>query len=128
MPVKVTCPHCQHEFTPPSKHHHMVNDLISLWNEYATKHKWQRVVKPGEALKKKLSSALKELPEIDQWKVVMRGLESDDFFSGRRSDYKTNIETLLFKSRYMNFYNAGVDAQERPTIDSILDEFRELLK
>jgi len=128
--MQLTCPCCSHTFDPEETAPNKIKpaDVVNLYNEYAVKYKWQRVVKSGDAMKKKLMRAIKELPELDQWHAVMRGLAADDFFSGRKSDYKTNIDTLIFKSRYMTFYNAGLEAPVVETVDSILDEFKELLK
>lgn len=128
--MQATCPCCNHVFDTDSPLDNTKKttplDVIALYNEHAQKHKWQRVVKPGEALKKKLSTAIKELPSLDDWRLVMKGLESDKFFSGKNSDYKTKIDTLLFNSRYMTFYNAGLEAPTS-SIDSFLDECKEFL-
>lgn len=122
----ITCPCCKLEFEP-SETSATTNritplQIIGIYNEYALKHKWQKVVKPGEALKKKLGIAAKELPEADQWHTVMKGLLADTFFSGRESNYKTSIETLIFKSRYMTFFNSGLDAPIVKTLDDLIAE------
>lgn len=121
--MRISCPHCDHEFDPDEvspENTFKPRHLVSLYNEYAVKHKWQKVAKTSDALSKKLSKALKDLPSKEEWDVVFRGLVADGFFSGRNSDYKTNINTLIFKSRYMDFYNAGLEAQAIPSVDDFL--------
>lgn len=103
------------------------DQVISIYNEYATKYGWRKVMKAGEMIRKKLLLACKELPESQQWHLVMKGLHADDFFSGRTSTYKPSIDTLIFKSRYITFYNTGLQEPVKQTVDEILDEFRKLL-
>lgn len=123
--MRISCPHCDHEFDPDeaaAENTFKPRHLVSLYNEHAVKHKWQKVAKTSDALSKKLSKVLKDLPSKEEWEIVFRGLVADDFFSGRKSDYKTNINTLIFKSRFMDFYNAGLEAKETVTLDDLLAE------
>jgi hypothetical protein len=125
----LTCPHCNHIIHPESPTPNKItpDQIVTLYNEYAAKNKWQKVNKLADATKKKLSAAIKELPSLDEWTLVMRGLEADKFFSGSSSDYKTNIQTIIFKSRYMDFYNAGLDTQGKESVDDILSSLKALL-
>ena len=126
----ITCPHCTHQFDPQvtdvDQDKFTPKKLIELYNEQAVKHKWQRVLRPGEKLKKSLASAIKELPELEMWQAVFRGWANDPFFSGTASNYSPNIETMIFKSRYMTFYNAGAEAPMKESVDDILAGFKSL--
>lgn len=103
--------------------------IVALYNEYAEKNKWVKVRVIGEALKRTLSIAAKELPEASQWELVLNGLRMDSFFSGSSSDYKTSIETLTRKSRYIEFYNKALESQDRPLsrIEEITTQFDKIL-
>jgi hypothetical protein len=111
----------------PPKRPSSASAIVDLYNDYAKRNKWQVSLKVSMDTMRKLKAAAKELPEMDNWEAVMRGWMAHDFFSGRKLDYRPNLMTMLFKSRYMDFYNAGLESPEIQTTDSILDEFKELL-
>lgn len=124
----ITCPHCKCTFVPneltPSLDANRITPtrLIEMYNEYAIKHRWRKVVRPGEKLRGQLSKAIKELPELEMWTVVFRGWAADKWFNGSQG-YEANIETMIFKARYMTFYNAGLapEVTAKAEVSSFLD-------
>jgi hypothetical protein len=80
-------------------------EVIEIWNFMARANGWSQVRVLSDDLKKKIQKATKLLPTKDHWHDCIDGLLLDPFFSGKNSDYKTNIMTLFFKERYAQFYN-----------------------
>ncbi len=90
---------------------------VELWNEYATRHKWVKIMKLGDEVRKKFLGARQELPTRDMWDTSLKGLAADDFFGKGLAGYKTKPMTVFFKDRYMDFYNAGLSLEENGVRD-----------
>lgn len=89
-------------------------DVVELYNIHAKKNGWQISKTLPTVLRKSILSALKKYPSMDQWHTIMKGWESDAFFSGRSGIYdRIKIRTMLYKSRYEDFYEDGLTAQEK---------------
>lgn len=88
--------------------------VIQLYNDYAKKNKWVRCTKLTDELKKRLAKALKQFPELSDWEVILKGWEAHHFFSGKSGQYSSiKIHTMLYSSRYEEFYNDGVALSEK---------------
>ena len=102
-------------------------EVVDIYNEYAVKHKWVRCFKMGDKLKDHIKKALANYKNDSDWKVIMKGLEKDPFFSGSTSDYKTSIMTLFHTKRYETFFDKGSENQETGT-DAIVGGWLDKLK
>lgn len=109
------------------------DSVVKIYNTYANKNGWQQCQKLPETLRRTLLRATKQFPEANQWHTIMKGWESDKFFSGKDAgyDYRPKIRTMLYRSRYEEFYENGMslgdDSRPASKVDAIIDEFRSLL-
>lgn len=90
-------------------------DVVELYNTYAKKNGWQQTKVITPKLRDALNKATKVLKESQDWEAVMLGWEAHDFFSGKSGAYKAKLVTMLYKSRYEEFYADGLELQEKST-------------
>jgi hypothetical protein len=84
-----------------------IDSLVNLWNTAAARNCWRKVAKVNPKLRSEIIKARKHFPNIDDWKLVIKGMEMDSFFSGSTGQYSPKILTLFFKQRYFEFYDAA---------------------
>lgn len=100
-----------------------LEEFKNLWNEYATRNNWRTIKEINKDLKSRITKARKDYSTLEQWKVILRGMEADPFFSGKSGVYdRPKPLTLFYKSRYFEFYEAGMDVKVSK-VDAILAEF-----
>jgi hypothetical protein len=107
------------------------SEFIELFNEYASKNKWRLITDKNKEVRKRFDAAKKTFPKLDDWKIIIEAMEKDPFYSGKSGIYTNPCALTLFRdSRYCTFYEAGtINKGTGPeTIDSILDDFRNILK
>lgn len=86
-----------------------IDMVLEMYNAAAQRQGWQKVRSAGVDLRRRLKVAVKRYPEHHQWKLIFQAWEADEFWSGRKTGYdRIKILTMLNKSRYEEFYDAGL--------------------
>lgn len=99
------------------------DQFTTIWNEYAKRNNWRPIKTLNKDISDRLSKAAKHYPSIEDWKVILRGMEADPFFSGKSGVYdRPKPLTLFYKNRYFEFHEAGSDMEVAP-----VDYFKMLL-
>lgn len=105
--------------------------FTKLWNEAADRNKgWRKILPGNKDILTRFNTAKKNFPLIEQWRLIITGMEADDFFSGRRGYDRPKPLTLFMKNRYFDFYETGLEAKDKPreqTVDDILNEIKGLM-
>lgn len=99
------------------------DQFTAIWNEYAKRNNWRSIKVLNKDLADRLLKASKHYPTIEDWKIILRGMEADPFFSGKSGVYdRPKPLTLFYKNRFFEFYEAGNDMDVAP-----VDYFKMLL-
>lgn len=99
-------------------------DFIRIWNTVAERNpEWRKVKDSNKDIKRRFTSVVKDFPKIEDWELIIEGMEADPFFSGRDGNYdRPKPLTLFMKRRWEDFYETGKEARDKPKEQSI-DEF-----
>ena len=92
------------------------DDVVALYNVHAKKNGWQRLVKLTPKIREQLNKALVTFKTEEEWATIMRGWEAHRFFSGKSGEYKAKLVTMLYKCRYEEFYNDGLELEDGPAL------------
>lgn len=99
------------------------DQFTAIWNDFAKRNNWRPIRVLNKDLSDRLLKASKHYPTIEDWKIILTGMEADPFFSGKSGVYdRPKPLTLFYKNRFFEFYEAGSDVEAAP-----VDYFKMLL-
>lgn len=107
-------------------------DFVRTWNAACESNKqWRSITEKNADIKRRFQTASKHFPKVNDWELIVKGMEAHDFFSGRSGKYdRPKPLTLFMDRRYFEFHEAGKESLALPkkeTVDDILSEFRDIL-
>lgn len=95
--------------------------FVELWNQYATRNQWPKLLIKNKLVQDKFLVARKSFPNQEDWILILDELERDPFFSGKKSSYKTKPMTLFYDRRFFTLHEVALARKEEGASDP--DEF-----
>lgn len=98
-------------------------DFVSMWNEYAEKNQWRRILATNRAIQSSFNLATKDFPTLPEWKTILDGVVADKFFGS--IEMKASI--LFTKKRYFEFYEGGLACTQTSHQDRVLSNLKGII-
>ena len=74
----------------------LIQDLVDLWNEICGPHSLPRVKRVSEKRKIAIRGRLKELPDLEQWRLVFEHIASDPFhLGGNERNWRADFDYIM---------------------------------
>lgn len=103
--------------------------FVDMFNAAAARNDWPQITSKNKDIKTRFLTAKKSFQLIEDWELIIKTMEDDEFYSGKSGIYKRPCALTLFRDgRYATFYEDGIHMRGKPRKQSLDDLIAEVMK
>lgn len=99
----------------------IVENFVDLYNSYAKRQSWPRVLRLSDKRKKSISRALKDISDESDWKAIFEWISKDSFWNK-----VMDFDKCYRNERYLEFFEKSQQPQHDTTLLGFLKKQQEI--